>query len=81
MILSDVSNALDDRLFMDALVETRHMASTTTVKFNKGTVNAVELAKRWRIGLDAARKTVDIITQKVIRSAIHPISRRFRTKQ
>ena len=81
MILSDVSNALDDRPFMDALVETRHMASTTTVKSNKGTVDAVELAKKWGIGLNTARKTIDITTPKVIRSAIHPISRCFRTKQ
>ena len=62
MILSDVSNALDDRLFMDALEETRHMASTTAVKSNKGTVDAVELAKWWGIGLDTARKTIDITT-------------------
>eukprot|EP00957_Ditylum_brightwellii_P025129 1902122-Ditylum_brightwellii.AAC.1 len=64
MMLSDVSNALDDRLIMDALVETRRMASTTTVKSNKGSVDAVELAKRWGIGLDTIRKTIDITTQK-----------------
>eukprot|EP00957_Ditylum_brightwellii_P042818 3241473-Ditylum_brightwellii.AAC.1 len=34
MMLSDVSNALDDRLLMDALEETRYMASTMTVKSN-----------------------------------------------
>eukprot|EP00957_Ditylum_brightwellii_P130583 9961199-Ditylum_brightwellii.AAC.1 len=64
MILSDVSNALDGRLFMDALVETKDMVSTTTVKSNKGTVDAVELAKRWGIGLGTARKTIDITIQK-----------------
>eukprot|EP00957_Ditylum_brightwellii_P180820 13775162-Ditylum_brightwellii.AAC.1 len=50
---------------MDALVETRHMVSTTTVKSNKGTVAAVELAKRWGIGLVTARKTIVITTQKI----------------
>eukprot|EP00957_Ditylum_brightwellii_P080154 6096371-Ditylum_brightwellii.AAC.1 len=64
MILSDVFNALYDRLFIDALEEARHMASTTTVKSNKGTVDAVELAKRWGIGLDTVRKTIDMTTQK-----------------
>eukprot|EP00957_Ditylum_brightwellii_P103738 7902722-Ditylum_brightwellii.AAC.1 len=72
---------MDDRLFMDALEGTKHMASTTTVKSNKGTVDTVELAKRWGIGMVIVGKTPEIITQKTIRSTIHPLSRCFRTKQ
>eukprot|EP00957_Ditylum_brightwellii_P126903 9674025-Ditylum_brightwellii.AAC.1 len=64
MVLPDVSNALGDMLFIDALEGTRHMASATTVKSNKETVDAVELAKRWEIGMDTARETLGITTQK-----------------
>eukprot|EP00957_Ditylum_brightwellii_P155678 11851384-Ditylum_brightwellii.AAC.1 len=45
MILSDVFNALDDMLFIDALEGTSHMVSTTTVKCCKGAVDAMDLGK------------------------------------
>jgi len=38
------------------------------------------LATRWAIGIKDAQNTVKVTTQNFIRSAIHPIERRFKTK-
>jgi hypothetical protein len=39
------------------------------------------LVKSWNIGKDIAKKTVKCTTQKGVRTMLHPIERRFRTKQ
>jgi len=39
-----------------------------------------QLATNWGIGLTEASNTLKVTTQKFIRSALHPIERRFRTK-
>jgi hypothetical protein len=39
-----------------------------------------QLAINWGIGLTEASNTLKVTTQKFIRSALHPIERRFRTK-
>ena len=40
-----------------------------------------QLARQWCIGLQTAAKTLMTTTQKGVRNAIHPIHRRFRTRQ
>ena len=42
-------------------------------------VTADQLARRWGISIDSARKTIKSTTQEHIRQAVHPITRRFRT--
>ena len=37
------------------------------------------LAKRWHIGLDAAKRMMKVTTQLGVRSLVHPAQRRFRT--
>ena len=44
-------------------------------------VTKEELMRKWKIGYKTAEMTLKNTTQKVIRNAIHPISRRYRTKQ
>jgi len=39
------------------------------------------LAKRWGIGLDTAHRTLTATTQSGIRRVLHPIERRYRTRQ
>ena len=39
------------------------------------------LAARWKIGIEAARNTIQVSTQKGMRMAVHPVERRFRTAQ
>jgi hypothetical protein len=41
----------------------------------------VELAQKWAIGQAVAKETIKATKQNFIRSALHPIERRFRTKQ
>ena len=43
-------------------------------------VTKEELMRKWKIGYKTAELTLKNTTQKVIRNAIHPISRRYRTK-
>ena len=38
------------------------------------------LAERWGIGLEAARATIQVTTQKGIRHAVHPVQRRFQSQ-
>jgi hypothetical protein len=47
---------------------TRHSLST-----------AEDLARKWKIGLETARKTLNCTTQYGIRHALHPLTRRYRT--
>eukprot|EP00980_Cylindrotheca_fusiformis_P019228 scaffold6542_cov94-Cylindrotheca_fusiformis.AAC.1 len=42
-------------------------------------ITAERLAQQFNIGLETARNTLKVITQKGLRSAVHPISRRYRT--
>jgi hypothetical protein len=37
------------------------------------------LSRKWHIGLNRARKTLKVTTQAGIRSALHPLTRRYRT--
>jgi hypothetical protein len=39
-----------------------------------------DLARIWNIGLDTADSTIKATTQLVVRRALHPIQRRFRTE-
>ena len=43
-------------------------------------VKPKELASKWAIGPNLAEATVKATTKKFIRSAVHPIDRRFRTR-
>ena len=44
------------------------------------TISPETVAKNWGIGLETARKTLEVTTQKGLRSVLHPtLSRRFRT--
>jgi hypothetical protein len=42
---------------------------------------AAKLAQRWAISEATASKTLKVTTQKVVRNALYPIERRFRTRQ
>ena len=46
----------------------------------KGRTRREDLAKMWNIGLDTATNTLKATTQLVVRQALHPIQRRFRTE-
>jgi len=58
----------------------RHLVSTTTSKREYKTT-AKKLVTNWNIGLEAAKKTLQVATQKGVRHTTHPIEQRFRTRQ
>jgi hypothetical protein len=87
--LSNVSNTLNDHLFVSAIrstVEvtydenvkskntpeptTRNVSSTKSETRHKLTPEA--LAKKWNIGLDAAKRTLQVATQRGIRTVADP---------
>ena len=67
-ISSHVVNSLDSKY-----------GSLNYTKRRHGMVDKFELAKRWKIGLDVAQKTLDSTTQLNIRHAVKPLTRRYRT--
>ena len=66
-----ISPALDDNYFIAATNTSNRMA----------TITAESLANKWCIGIETAKKTLRCTTQKGIRNTLHPLERRFRTKQ
>ena len=55
-------------------------AANTFVSQKRHTqISPDQLSERWNIGLNQAKKTLQVTTQKVIRSAILPLSRQYRT--
>lgn len=80
--LSAVSSTLVEDEFLRNLEATVKvtLASTATGK-RSNEITAEVLAKRWGVGLDTARNTLKVTTQKGIRSFTHPLHRRYRTKQ
>ena len=62
----------------DMLETERTIRTINGVKtFNK-TIGAETLAKRWNIGLETAKKTLNVTTQKGLRNIISPVSKRFK---
>ena len=91
-VLSDVSNTLSDDRLHDALIDTpaikwkeipsRGTASMETKLLSKQSARTAEqIAKKLHIGIETAQNTVRVTTQNGIRTAVHPITKRFRTKQ
>ena len=55
--------------------------STVSLNEKRSTLTKEELANRWGIGLEAADRTLRVTTQKGIRKVLHPVERRYRTRQ
>ena len=67
----------DAKVFPDEYRQAASMASG-----ERGSVLTKEiLARRWGIGLETAKKTLQVTTQKGIRRVLHPTERRYRTRQ
>lgn len=87
-ILSAISSSTE----IEAERFSQAIKSNVRVRFKRCNVKSVKtgkksfavgpkiLAKRWKIGLDTARRTLQATTQLSIRTTLHPtLSRRFRT--
>ncbi len=69
----------DDTLYPHSR-ETRAVAAILT-KDRSGGITKEILARRWHIGLDTAHRTLQCTTQSGLRTVLHPIERRYRTRQ
>ena len=83
LVLSSVSSALCDETMVPRLVSSVNVATymrdaaSVATKQRHSSVNAEELARKWHIGLETARKTFKVTTQYGIRHALHPLRRRY----
>jgi hypothetical protein len=57
-----------------------HKISSATIKKKQLFINGDKLADKWAVGKNVAEVTVKATTQLFIRSALHPVDRRFKTK-
>ena len=78
--LSRISPALVDNDFLQGL-ELCMQVSAVKTKSSHSEIKAHELALCWGIGVKTAERTLKATTQLGIRSAIHPLHCRYRTKQ
>ena len=73
VVLSSISTALDEKTFDKMLL------SKLVTEKRHSPITPEEVAKKFGIGLDTAKKTLQVTTQRGIRHAIHPIHRHYRT--
>ncbi len=74
--ISAMSNSME---CIDIAIIKLNIMSTLSTKRDLF-VPGQELAKRWSVGNKDAKNTVKVTSQKFIRNALHPIERRFKTK-
>jgi hypothetical protein len=79
-VLSDISNTLLDDDFLRALRQNVNVSATNSKATKKKMISPEVLAKNWSIGLEAAKRRIDVTTQRGVRTVSNPVmSRRFRT--
>jgi hypothetical protein len=78
-VLTDIDPNLHDDFLLESLEMNVKVSATGTGK-RKHTLSAERLAKNWVISLDAAKQTLEVTTQRGVRTVANPsLSRRFRT--
>ena len=74
-----MSSTLSDRTFVSAMISKVNVSGITSGN-RSDSVDTVTLARKWGIGLPAAKKTLGGTTQRGVRTMIYPsLSRRFWT--
>ena len=87
-LLSAISPSLDCRCVLSSLYSSKilvHGAPTGTANISAAltserhsSVNFENLSRKWNIGLETAKCTLQVTTQQGIRTAVHPLHRRYR---
>ena len=76
-LIGSVNIATSFREDTDALEDKRRVADVIT-KERHSRVGPEELARKWNVGLETAKSTLEATTQYGIRTAVHPMTRRVR---
>ena len=89
-VLSHISLSLDPRRLSSLYSSARRVSSAPTrtgigigiaatiTGEQHSTLTPENLARKWNIGLEMAKQTIHVTTQRGIRTAIHPLHRRYR---
>ena len=77
-LLSGISTALTDETLLPRIIDSIHIANTTS-RNRHCNISPESLSEKLQIGLNTARDTLKVTTQHGIRQAVHPITRRYRT--
>jgi hypothetical protein len=81
--LQDLSSVLDDGTLLAELDDINMNLNISLVKYEmreKAGVDAAALANKWGIGLEAAKRTRLVTTQRGVRRMIHPtLTKRYKT--
>jgi hypothetical protein len=88
-LLGNVTSSLDARklcaLYLsavhiptDAPTGTDHCIAATATGERHSSVTPENLARMWSIGIETAKRTLHVTTQKGVRTAVHPLHRRYR---
>jgi hypothetical protein len=72
---------LDDDAFLEGMLNSGQIVSTAASKTRHSTISPELLARRWGCGQKTAERALKVTTQKGIRSTVHPLHRRYSTKQ
>ena len=72
-VLGDVSNTLNEREFDRALL------SKVVTDHRHSPITSEEVSIKFGVGLETAKKTLQVTTQRGVRHAVHPIHRHYRT--
>jgi hypothetical protein len=81
---TDISGGGLDTRPVDSLItasEEDRVIVTMSTRERGPVITKEILAKRWGIGLDTAHETLTATTQQGIRRGLHPVERRYRTRQ
>jgi hypothetical protein len=81
--LQDLSSVLDDGTLLEELDDNNLNLNVSLVKSekrDKGGIDAATLAKNWGIGIEAAKRTRIVTTQRGIIRMVHPsLTKRYKT--
>jgi hypothetical protein len=77
-LVATVNVATAYRADMDEWDEKKRSVSSIITNDRHSTVTPEDLARLWNVGLHTAKDTIHVTTQKGIRMAIHPMTRRVR---
>ena len=56
---------------------TSHISATFTSE-RHSSISFENLSRKWQIGLETAKRTLQVTTQRGVRTAVHPLHRRYR---
>jgi hypothetical protein len=76
-ILSDISSIYSHAKIANRAAQSVRIVSQVASKTRHSKVTPEHLARAWNVGLDRAKETLRVTTQKGIRYSIHPIHRRY----